>query len=82
MINISFDKIFGMLFFTLNNIDNRLLEQQMLWKAYIRAKAFFIICQIKIIDLKKFANIDLDKNKTIFIVYMIFFFFFDDNHKN
>lgn len=57
-------------FLTVNNVYILCLEQNLTWKFYITAKILSIIKHIKLINIKKFNKIAINKNIKIFVIYI------------
>lgn len=62
--------ILNMVFLTVNNADVLFVKQELIQKSYIPAKILSIIKRIKIIDKKEFAEVALDKNFKVVVVYV------------
>lgn len=59
-----------MFFLTLSNSNILFLEQELIWRSYIAAKAIPNTKQVEIINKNAFAKAVLDKNVKVFMVYI------------
>lgn len=64
------DIVLGMLFLTLSNAKINFLEWELNWNLYTTIEALLTIKQVELVRKKQFANIALDPDNKIFIVYI------------
>lgn len=70
--NTSVKMILKIFLLTFSYVNMSFLEQKLIWKFYIVAKALLTIKQVKCINKKEFAKVTLNENNETFIVHMTF----------
>ena len=75
MANISPKIVFGILFFTLSDVNIDFLNHKLRWKTYTIQEALLTTRHIKLIEKKLFVAITLNPEYETFVIYIIFFSF-------
>lgn len=65
--------VLKMYFLILNNADIQFIKKELIWKIYIIAAALSTTGWIEFIKKKDFAQVVLNKNIEVFVVYVAIF---------
>ena len=62
--------VLEILFLTLSNADIQFAKKELTWRTYTTEYPLSTICQVELINKKKFAKVVLDENVEAFVVYI------------